>query len=75
MAKLGLGLDFGTESVRALLVDTKGNEQGVAVTKYRHGQIVGTLPGSGESLPPLYALQDPADWIDAAARANAISIA
>ena len=46
MAKEGgiaLGLDFGTESVRALLVDLDGNELGSAVVRYQHGQITETL--------------------------------
>lgn len=66
---LSLGLDFGTESVRALLVDLKGRERGVAVSKYRHGQITETLPGTGEKLPPDFALQNPQDWIDSTADA------
>ena len=64
-----MGLDFGTESVRALYVDLDGSELGSAFAKYRHGQITRTLPGSGEKLPPDFALQHPSDWIDAAARA------
>ena len=33
-----LGLDFGTTSVRAVLVDTRsGAERGSAVAEYRHG--------------------------------------
>jgi len=66
---VSLGLDFGTESVRALLVDLQGNERGVAVSKYQHGQITETLPGTGEKLPPDFALQHPADWIESAAEA------
>ena len=50
--KAALGLDFGTESVRAVLVDLRGRERGVAVVKYRHGQLTATLPGTGEKLPP-----------------------
>ncbi|MCH8924134.1 MAG: ribulokinase [Planctomycetes bacterium] len=69
VAPLALGLDFGTESVRALLVDLKGNERGSAVARFRHGQIVEELPGSGERLPADFALQHPQDWIDASARA------
>ena len=65
---LSLGLDFGTASVRALLVDLKGNEQGSAVVKYRHGQITETLPGGKETLPVDFALQHPRDWIDSSAR-------
>src|SRR6201996_2463240 len=69
-SKLALGLDFGTESVRALLVDLRGRECASAVVKYRHGQIIDTLLGSREKLPPHYALQHPQDWIDSAARAT-----
>ncbi|MCH8045908.1 MAG: ribulokinase [Planctomycetes bacterium] len=68
-APLALGLDFGTESVRALLVDLKGAQRGSAVARFRHGQIIEKLPGSGERLPADFALQHPQDWIDAAARA------
>jgi L-ribulokinase len=67
--KLSLGLDFGTESVRALLVDLRGRERGVVVAKYRHGQICNKLPGTGEILPVGFALQHPQDWLDAAAKA------
>ncbi|MEW6301948.1 MAG: ribulokinase [Verrucomicrobiota bacterium] len=67
--KLALGLDFGTESVRALLVDLRGQEHGSAVVRYAHGQITDTLPLSGEKLPPDFALQHPQDWLDSSARA------
>ena len=70
---LFLGLDFGTESVRALIVDRTGREVGSAVAPFEHGQIV---PGSAsakelfdEPLPPHFALQHPQDWIDSAAEA------
>ena len=66
--RVALGLDFGTESVRALLVDLRGREMGSAVAPYRHGQIIETLPGSREKLPPHFALQHPQDWIDSAER-------
>ncbi|HEY3898557.1 MAG TPA: ribulokinase [Chthoniobacter sp.] len=69
-SKVALGLDFGTESVRALLVDLRGREHASAVVKYRHGQIIDSLPGSREKLPPRYALQHPQDWIDSAAKAT-----
>src|SRR3954452_5161710 len=68
-SNVALGLDFGTESVRAWLVDLKGNELGSAVAPYQHGQIFDSLPSSRRKLPPLYALQDPRDWLDSAARA------
>jgi len=67
--KIALGLDFGTESVRALLVDLAGCEQASAVSPYEHGQITNTLPGTGEQLPPNFAFQHPQDWIDSSAAA------
>lgn len=68
-ARLALGLDFGTESVRALLVGLDGVEAGSAVARYRHGQIIESLPGSTKPLPPDFALQHPSDWLDAAGQA------
>lgn len=67
--RLSLGLDFGTESVRALLVSLDGETAGSAVVKYKHGQILDRLPGDGPLLPPDYALQHPGDWLDSASRA------
>jgi L-ribulokinase len=64
---LALGLDFGTTSVRALLVDLKGNEHGSAVVDYRHGQLTKTLPDGKTRLPPDFALQHPGDWMESAA--------
>src|SRR3954466_8021047 len=61
-----LGIDFGTESVRVLLVDRKGRERGWAVVPYRHGQITRQLPGTGEKLPEDFALQHPLDWTESA---------
>ncbi len=66
---LALGLDFGTTSVRALLVDLDGNERSSAVGRYPHGQITTKFPGTSKSLPPDYALQHPDDWLTAVARA------
>src|SRR5260221_528566 len=68
--RLTLGLDFGTESVRALLVDLRGREHGSAVLRYGHGQIIESLPGLHKKLPPHYALQHPRDWLDSAAKAT-----
>jgi L-ribulokinase len=73
--QLVLGLDFGTESVRALFIDLEGRERGIASRKYRHGQIIDTLPGSAEKLPPHYALQHPRDWIESAAEATREALA
>jgi L-ribulokinase len=65
-----LGLDFGTASVRALIVETRtGRERGSAVAEYRHGVIETSLPGFPEALPPDWALQHPGDWIEAIERA------
>lgn len=70
---LFLGLDFGTESARAVLVDRRGRTLGQAVSAYAHGQI---LPGSvaaGElfdrPLPAGFALQHPGDWVESACAA------
>lgn len=65
---LALGLDFGTESVRALFVDLDGTERGSATSNYPHGQITTKVPG-GPELPADFALQHPDDWLTAATRA------
>ncbi|MEZ6192833.1 MAG: ribulokinase [Phycisphaerales bacterium] len=67
--RLALGLDFGTEAVRALLVDLKCRERASAAVKYPHGVISETLPGTDETLPADFALQHPGDWLDASCRA------
>lgn len=67
---ISLGLDFGTESVRAILVDTTGVQRAIATSEYAHGQITESLPGTNEPLPPRYALQSPSDWLESAARAT-----
>ncbi|MGO9971678.1 MAG: ribulokinase [Solirubrobacteraceae bacterium] len=59
-----IGIDFGTESGRALLLDVQsGEELAVSVVQYPNGVIDRELPGTGEQLPPDYALQDPDDWV------------
>ena len=81
MRRCALGLDFGTESARAVLVDvTTGEEVGSAVHAYESGVIDDRLPETGEPLPPDWALQDPDDYwraleaiVPAALRAAAIS--
>jgi L-ribulokinase len=61
-----LGLDFGTASVRAVVVETQsGRERGSAVVDYPHGVIDASLPGSEKRLPPDWALQHPGDWVSA----------
>ena len=67
---VALGLDFGTESVRAVLIDRAGGELGARVCPFRHGQITQTLPGSEVRLPAEYALQCPGDWLESAGEAS-----
>lgn len=68
-AAIALGLDFGTESMRAVLVDTRaGHTVGEAVVPYRHGVITETLPGTKVRLGSEWALQDSADYVDATVR-------
>ncbi len=59
-----IGIDFGTESGRAILVDTcDGRELASAVHAYSHGVIDQHLPGLDWPLPPDWALQDPLDYV------------
>src|SRR5437899_2034147 len=63
MARLALGLDYGTESARALLVEVAtGAEVGTAVCAFPHGVITDRLPESDVRLGPEWALQDPDDY-------------
>lgn len=65
MAKYTLGIDFGTESARAILADvTNGKVLATAVHPYHDNVIDQTLPGSTKPLPPNWALQNPMDWLD-----------
>lgn len=60
-----IGVDFGTGSGRALLVDVRdGREVVSAVHDYASGVIDRQMPGSGRPLPPDWALQDPQDYLD-----------
>src|SRR3989442_571093 len=68
--RFSIGFDFGTESVRVLIVNVRnGNIAAQAVENYRHGVIDSSLPTSGERLPQDYALQHPQDWLDSSASA------
>ena len=66
MGRYSIGVDFGTESGRAVLVDVaSGVQLATAVYPYRNGVIDETLPVSGVSvaLAPDWALQDPEDYL------------
>jgi L-ribulokinase len=62
--KYAIGIDYGTESGRAVLVDvTDGREIASAVHTYPDGVIDRVLPGTQIDLPPDFALQNPADYL------------
>src|SRR5687768_12733032 len=64
-ARYSVGFDFGTESVRAIVVDIKdGRIAGQSSSAYKHGVIDVELPDGNVPLPPDYALQHPQDWLD-----------
>ncbi len=66
MARFAVGVDFGTESARAVLVDlSNGRELATAVYAYANGVINEHLPAPDDDvrLAPDWALQDPADYV------------
>jgi L-ribulokinase len=64
MPRCAIGIDFGTESVRSILVDVDGGETiASAVSQFPDGVIDARLPGSDVMLPVDWALQNPADWL------------
>jgi len=59
-----IGIDYGTESGRVVLLDIRANREVSSVAvPYRNGVISTLLPGTQERLPPDWALQDPADYV------------
>src|SRR4051812_43347006 len=65
-----VGVDFGTLSGRAVVVDAAdGTEVAAAVSVYPHAVIEERLPATGEKLPPAWALQHPDDWLGVLKRA------
>ncbi len=60
-----IGVDFGTESGRALVVEVEtGREIASAVHPYANGVIDERLPGGDKPLPLDWALQDPNDYLE-----------
>lgn len=63
--KYAVGIDYGTESGRAVLVDiADGSIVATAVHQYKHGVIDEQLPDTDVQLEPDWALQDPNDWVE-----------
>ena len=64
MAKYTIGVDYGTLSSRAVVVEVgTGRELASATMNYAHGVMDEYLP-TGEKLKPDWALQHPQDYID-----------
>jgi L-ribulokinase len=65
LGRYAIGVDFGTGSGRALLVDVAdGRQLATAVSEYSHGVIDNALPlDQRVVLPPDWALQDPDDYL------------
>jgi L-ribulokinase len=60
-----IGVDFGTLSGRAVVVDLDdGSTLGSAVHEYAHGVLTEALPDGGPRLPHDWALQVPGDYVD-----------
>lgn len=73
MKRYVMGIDFGTLSARALIVDAlSGEEIAEAVSEYPHAVMDMTL-WDGTRLPPKSALQHPSDYLFSLK--NAISVA
>ncbi len=63
--KYTIGVDYGTESGRVLLVDVaNGQEIAMAVYPYPHGVMSETLPGTDIRLGRDWALHDPGDYVE-----------
>lgn len=64
MTKYSIGIDYGTQSVRGVLVDvTTGEEKAVYSSQYENGVLDEKLP-TGEALKKNWALQVPSDYIN-----------
>jgi len=64
LAKYSIGVDFGTLSGRAVLVNVvTGEELASSVLDYAHGVMDEQIP-TGRKLPPDWALEYPQDYLD-----------
>jgi L-ribulokinase len=62
-----IGLDYGSESARGVLIDARtGHVEASHTHAYRHGVMAACLP-DGTPLQPFWALQDATDYTEAAA--------
>ncbi len=60
-----IGIDYGTQSCRAILVDNvTGEELAIAEASYHHGVMETTMPDGIIKLEPDFALQHPKDYIE-----------
>jgi L-ribulokinase len=65
MAKYSIGVDYGTQSGRAVLVEVgTGREVATAVKEYTHGVMDEFLPDGSTRLEHDWALQHPADYLE-----------
>ncbi|MCX7016811.1 MAG: ribulokinase [Candidatus Sumerlaeota bacterium] len=68
--KYAVGIDFGTESGRAVIVDIANGEiVGTAVHQYADGVIDAVLPDKKTKLGSDWALQNPMDYVESLKRA------
>lgn len=64
MAKYTIGIDFGSLSARAVLINVENGEQiALSTSEYTHGVMDTILTPTGEKLPPNFALQHPNDYL------------
>ncbi len=64
MGKYSIGVDFGSLSARALIVEVAtGREIATSTYPYKHGVMAQSLP-DGTKLQPDWALQHPQDYLD-----------
>jgi L-ribulokinase len=65
MKKYSIGVDYGTQSGRAVLVEVgSGKEVATAVKEYTHGVMDEYLPDGKTKLEHDWALQHPADYLE-----------